>query len=49
VHAVIFAEDVRHLTIDLKDHQLRTFDHRPLPETRRAKVEVTAVAHRASL
>ena len=49
VHAVVFAEHVRHLTIDLDDHQLRAFDDRPLPHIRRAKVEVPAVVHRASL
>ena len=49
MHAVVFAEDVGHLTIDLDDHQLRTFDHGPLPQIRRAKVEVPAVVHRASL
>src|SRR6516225_4565960 len=49
VNAVVSAEDVGNLTIDLQDHQLRTVDHGPLPEIRRAKVEVPAVVHRASL
>jgi hypothetical protein len=49
VDTVVFAEDVGHLTIDLHDHQLRAFDHGPLPEISRAKVEVAPVVHRASL
>ena len=47
MHAVLFAEYVRHLTIDLDDHHLRAFDDGPLPHIGRAKVEVSAVVHRA--
>jgi hypothetical protein len=49
VYAVVFAKDIGHLTIDLEDHQLRMLDHGPLPKIRRAKIEVPAVVHRASL
>src|SRR4051812_48730412 len=49
VHAIILAEHVGHLTIDLKDDQLRAFDDGSLPETRGTKIEVTAIVHGASL
>ena len=47
MHAILSAEYVWHLTIDLDDHHLRAFDDRPLPDIGRAKVEVSAVIHRA--
>ncbi len=49
VHAVVSAEGVGHLAIDLYDHQLGAFDYSLLPQIRRAKVEVSAVIDRASL
>ena len=49
MHAVLSAEYVWHLTIDLDDHHLRTFDDGPLPHICRAKVEVSAVVHGAGL
>src|SRR5947209_8372355 len=48
MHAIVFAEGVRHLRIDLDNHQLRTFNDGPLPEIRRAKIEVSSIVHGAS-
>ena len=48
MHAVLLAEYVWHLTIDLDDHYLRTFDDGPLPHICRAKVEIATVVHGAS-
>ena len=41
MNAVLFAEYIWHLTIDLDDHQLRTFNDGPQPHIGRAKVEVS--------
>src|SRR5947208_7722164 len=47
MHAVVFAKRIRHLTIDLDDHQFGALDHRPLPQIGGAKVEVAAIVHGA--
>src|SRR5262249_31328409 len=49
VHGVFLAEDVGDLAVDLDDDHLGAFDHRSLPKTRGAEVEIAAVVHRASL
>ena len=49
MHAVLFAENVRHLAIDLHDHYPRAVDDGPLPDIGRAEIEVPAVVHRAGL
>jgi hypothetical protein len=48
MHTVLFAEHVRHLAVDLDNHQPGSFNHGPLPHVCRAKVEVPPVIHGAS-
>jgi hypothetical protein len=48
VHTIVFAEDVGHFPVDFDDYQLRALDRSPLPNIRRAKVEVPAIVDWAS-